>query len=95
MPVLRMKDVSRVNSETNGQKNIDHVDWATLGVKDKSLVDLKTPGLKEWVHDQVETIQNSQKAGPWIVAWNFVAEDLNEVNQTNLKGDDLVAAMPY
>lgn len=33
MPLLRMKDVSRVNSETNGQKNIDHVNWATLGVK--------------------------------------------------------------
>lgn len=95
VPLLRMKDVSRIKSKTNGQKNIDHVDWAMPSVKDESLVDLKTPSLKEWVHDRVKTIQNSQKAGPWIVAWDFVAGDLNEVNQTNLKGDDLVAAMPY
>lgn len=71
------------------------MDWATPGLKDKSLVEWDTPHLKDWVHDQLKAIRNVQKVGPWKNAWNTVAEQLNEKNKTNLEGKDVLAALPY
>lgn len=96
VPTLRMKNMSPVEGETPGQKGIDRFDWATRRkFKDKQYVDLETPGLKKWVYDRLKTIRDARKGGPWIVPWDMVAEDLNEANDTNLKGKDLLVAMPY
>lgn len=95
VPILCMKDISRVSGETTDQKGIDRVDLATPGLKDKSLVDWNTPGLKDWVHDQLEAIRKVQNGGRWMDAWNTVADQLNKKSETNLEGKDLVANFPY
>lgn len=96
VPTLHMKDVSAMEGETPGQKGIDRTDWATRRkFKDKQYVDLETPGLKTWVYDRLKTIRDERIGGPWIVPWDMVAEDLNKAKDTNLKGKDLLAAMPY
>lgn len=79
VPVLRMK-----------YSGISRVDWAAPVLKDKSSLDWETPGLKEWVHGRLEIIRNHQNGGPWMNAWNVVAEELNKENNTNVEGKDLV-----
>lgn len=84
VPILRMN-----------YSGISRVDWAASGVKDQSSFDWETPGLNEWVHGRLEIIRYNQNGGPWMNAWHVVAEELNEKNNTNIKGEELRRKMPY
>lgn len=95
VPILPLKDMSRLSWEMPDQKAMDCVDWATPILMDKSLVDWNTPGLKDWVHDQLKKVRKVQNGGPGMKAWQTVAEQLNKKNKTNLVGKDLLANLPY
>lgn len=79
VPILRTKHADRIS----------RIDWATPRMKDISCVDLETPGLKEWVAGRVETLRDVKAWGPYMRAYNVAAEDLNQVNNTNLSGKDV------